>query len=267
MSTKFNRNDSNAADDQFFADDYKIDLNGVEEDLRTSLKDLHAMPCIIDGLIVTVNTGDNTLFDISAGTAYDEDGYRIYISGDELANSGADTTNGAINYICVRHKHSYNVGRAAYKTGVQYNSRKYDDFEIVVRTEAQGIQDGDICLATSTGDGTNISVSTENRTQPDFSGAVDTTPPMRVTGVILTTDAEPSLLQTVIASQMVDDHIPVKSFIEVTWDEVTDPSGIKEYQVELMPLDNSDDEIATKLQAQTVTYSPSAPGGHEEQPT
>lgn len=267
MSTKFNRNDSNAADDQFYADDYKTDLNGVEEDLRTSLGDLHAMPCIISGLVLTVNTGDDSLFDVSAGIAYEEDGYRIEIPSDQSANSGADITNGATNYICVRHKYSYDTNRNAYKTGVLWDTRKFDDFEIVVRTEAQGIQNGDVCLGTSTGNGSGISVSTENRTQPDFSGTADTTPPMKVTGLILATGAEPSLVHGSVESQIVEDDLPVRAWIKVTWNEVTDPSGIKEYQVELVPLDDSNEELPVYLQTQTVKYAPTAPGGPEYQPT
>lgn len=270
MSTKFNRNDSNAADDQFYADDYKTDLNGVEEDLRTSLGDLHAMPCIISGLVLTVNTGDDSLFDVSSGLAYDEDGYRIEIPSDQLANSGADTANGAINYICVRHKNSYDTSRNAYKIGVSWNTRKFDDFEIVVRTEAQGVQAGDVCLGTSTGNGSGISVSTENRTQPDFSGAVDTAPPAKVTGVNLLTGDEPTYIfndpANPISSQVIDDFTPARAWIKVTFNEVTDPSGIREYQVELIPLYYEVSEVVEKedlIQSQTINYSPAAPGGPE----
>lgn len=264
MSTKFNRNDSNVTDDQFFADDYKVDLNGVEGDIRVINTDLHAMPCIINGLVVTVNAGDDTKFDISAGIAYNNDAYKIEIPSIQSANSGADIANGTINYICVRHKYSYSSSRYAYKTGVQYYGRKYDDWEIVVRTEAQGIQDDDVCLATSTGDGSAISVSTENRTEPDFGGAVDTTPPMKVTGVVLTTGPESDLKHVSVASQIIDDNFPVKAWIKATWNEVTDPSGILEYQVELIPLNDSDTELPAYLQTQKVAYAPKAPGGPEE---
>lgn len=264
MSTKFNRNDSNAEDDQFFADDYKVDLNGVEEDLRNINVDLHAMPCIVSGLAVTVNAGDDTKFDISAGIAYDNEAYGFEIPSAQSAISGADIANGAINYICARHKYSYSNSRNAYKTGVLYNSRKYDDWEIIVRTEAQGIQNDDVCLATSTGDGSAISVSTENRTEPDFGGAVDTTPPMKVTGVALTTGPESDLKHSSVASRMIDDNFPVKAWIKATWNEVTDPSGIREYQVELIPLNNSDAELPDYLQTQKVAYAPKAPGGPEE---
>lgn len=271
MSTKFNRNDSNAEDDQFYAEDYKTDLNGVEEDLHTSLGDLHAMPCIISGLVLTVNAGNDDLFDVSAGVAYDEDGYRIEIPSNQLANSGADITDEAENYICVRHKHSYDTSRNAYKTGVLWDTRKFDDFEIVVKTEAQGIQAGDVCLGTSTGDGSSISVSTDNRTQPDFSGAADTTPPMKVTSVAATTGDEPDSVYNAaanpIASQMIEDPTPARAWIKVVWNQVTDPSGISEYQVELIPLDDNDDEIPELLEAQSVKYSPTAPGGPDYQPT
>jgi hypothetical protein len=261
MSTKFNRNDPNAPDDQLFANDFIADLNGVEGDQRQALIDLHAMPCIISGLAVTVNSVDDTLFDVAAGVAYDNEGYRMEIPSAETSVSGADTTNNAINYICVRHKYSYNDGRAAYKTGVQYNSRRNDDWEIVVRTEAQGIQDDDVCLATSTGDGSAISVSTDNRTSPDFGGSADTTPPMTVTGVTLTTGPESSLIHSSVSSQIISDFFPVKSWIKIVWNQVTDPSGIKEYQVELVPLDNSNNELPGYLTTQKVAYAPAAPGG------
>jgi len=259
MSTKFNRNDVNVSDDQFYAEDYQTDLNGVEEDLRTVLTDLHAMPAIISGLTLAVNGGDDTLFDISAGVAYDEDGYRIALPSNQTANSGADTTDGAVNYICIRHKYSMDTSRNAYKTGVLYNTRKYDDFEIVVRTEAQGIQDGDVCVGTSTGvGGTSISVSTDNRTQPDFSGAADTTAPAKVTGVALTTGAEPSLIYNgvskPIADQLVQDDLPSKAWIQAQWEPIVDPSGIREYQIEIIPLDDDDNELPDYLESAKVNY-------------
>jgi hypothetical protein len=259
MSTKFNRNDANVADDQFYASDYQEDLNGVEEDQRAALTDLHAMPCIISGLALTVYAGDDSLFDISAGAGYDEDGYRVSLGSNQLANSGADTTDGAINYICVRHKYSTSDTRDAYKTGVVYYTRKYDDFEIVVRTEAQGLQAGDICVGTSTGQsGTSISVSTDNRTQPDFSGAADTTSPAKVTGVGITTGAEPNLIYDgsgkQIASELVADDLPSRAWIKVQWDSVTDPSGIRQYEVEMVPLDSSDNELPEYLESAVVSY-------------
>lgn len=260
MSTKFNRNDSNVSDDQFYASDYQEDLNGVEEDLRTVLTDLHAMPCIVSGLVLTVNTGDDTLFDISAGIGYDEDSYRVTLASDQLANSGADTTDGVINYICIRHKYSTDTSRNANKTGVLYNTRKYDDFEIVVRTEAQGIQAGDICVGTSTGQGgTSISVSTDNRTQPDFSGATDTTAPAKVTGIVATTGPEPNLIYNgtgkQIADELVADDLPSRAWIKVQWDSITDPSGIKQYEVEMIPLDSSDNELPEYLESAKVSYN------------
>jgi len=259
MSTKFNRNDSNVSDDQFYASDYQADLNGVEEDLRTVLTDLHAMPAIITGLTLTVNGGDNTLFDISAGVAYDEDGYRINLSTNQVGNSGADTTNGVANYICVRHKYSMDNSRNAYKTGVVYNTRKYDDFEIVIRTEAEGLQDGDVCIGTSTGQGgTSISVSTDNRTQPDFSGATDATAPAKVTGIILTTGPEPNLIYNgagnPIADQLVKDDLPSRAWIKVQWYQISDPSGIRQYEIELVPLDDGDNELPDYLESAKISY-------------
>jgi hypothetical protein len=266
MSTKFNRNDANAGEDKFYIGDYKADLNGIEEDIREANKLLHQMPCIISGLVVTVNSGDDSLFDVSAGEAFDEDANIIDMPSAETAVDGADVTDDAINYICIRHKYSYDNGRAAYKTGTMYYSAIYDDYEIVVRTEAGGLQEGDVCLATSTGDGTGISVSTDNRTTPDFSGAADTTPPMKVTGVKLATGPEPGLIHSSVSAQLIDDHYPVLSYIEVTFNEVNDPSGIKEYQVELIPLDNSDDEQPEYLMTQAIKYAPTAPGGPEYTP-
>ena len=261
MSTKFNRNDSHAADDRFYLDDYRCDLNGVEEDQRTALVDLHAMPCIIKGLAVTVNAGDDTLFDVAAGIAYDRYGYRVEVPAAQTGNPGADTTAGAENYLCLRHKYTLDVGRAAYKTGMQYNTRKYDDFEIVIRTEAEGLQDGDICLGLSTGNGSGISVSTDNRVSPDYGGAADTTPPMTVTGVALATGAESSLVHSAVAAQLITDGVPVRAWIKVTWNQVSDPAGIREYQVEMVPLDNSDNELPEYLITRKVAYAPTAPGG------
>ena len=263
MSTKFNRNDSSANDDEFYLGDYQGDINGIEGDLRDHTKAFHEVPCIISGFIVTVNTSDDDLFDVTAGQAFDEDA-KIIIQPDDLtAVEGADIADGAINYICVRHKYSYSDSRNAYRTGVLYNTRKYDDYEIVVRTEAGGIQTGDICIATATGNGTGISISTDDRCSPDFGGTSDTNPPMKVTGVSLETGAEQSLIHPSVSSQFHANNEVVKAYITVTFNEVSDPSGISEYQVEMVPLDNSDDEQVELLSSQTIKYSAEAPGGPE----
>ncbi len=267
MSTKFNRNDSNAGDDKFYLPDYVADLNGVEQDLRDYNLALHEMPCIISGLEVTVNPGDDDLFDVSAGLAFDNAARRIELPVGLVGEPGADTTDGAINYICIRHKYSYSDSRNAYKTGAAYYTRKYDDYEIVIRTEAQGIQTGDVCLATSTGTGTGITLDTDDRTQPDFSGGGDTTAPMKVTGVTLGTGADPTIMYPLIADQFIDDDRPVPTFVKVTFNEVSDASGIKEYQVELVPLNGSDQEIPEYLTSQTIKYAPTAPGGPDYTPS
>ena len=266
MSTKFNRNDSNAGNDKFYIGDYREDINAIENDIREMNKALHQMPCIISGLVVTVNSGNQTLFDVSGGMAFDNEAKFILLPpAGETAVTGADITNEAINYVCIRHKSSYKTNRPAYKTGYSYPTKIYDDYEIVVRTEAGGLQDGDVCLATTTGNGTGISVSTDNRTSPDYSGAADTTPPMKVTGVTLTTGAEPALVHSSVSDQLIDDHYPVTCWIGVSFNQVTDPSGIREYQVEMIPLDNYDNELPEYLLTQSIKYAPSAPGGPDYQ--
>jgi hypothetical protein len=262
MSTKFNRNDSNAADDQLYLDDYRNDLNGVEEDHRTGIADLHAVPAIISGLSVTLNA-NNTSVDVAAGVAYDKDAYRIEVASAELAIP-VDTTLDAINYICIKHVYSYGSSRTAYKTGVLFNATKYDDFQIDVKTEAEGPPStleaaGYVVLATTTGTGSSVSISIDDRTKPDYSGEEDTSPPAQVINVSASTGPESSLVYNAagnpIADQMVEDDLPARAWIRVSFSPVSDPSGISRYEIEMVPLDDSDAELPDYLESAQINYN------------
>jgi hypothetical protein len=262
MSTKFNRGNINAADDQFYHDDYKDDVDGLEEDLRTVTTDMNDCPCILSGLAVSINV-NLTSVNVSAGVGYDNEGYRVNVAISETGFA-VDTTLNAVNFVCISHVYTDSDSRNAYKTGVLYNTRRSDDYVVSIKLEADGPADvleeaGYIVLAKTTGTGTTILLSTAERTTPDFSGNRDTDAPPQVIGLALTTGDEPSLIYNgsgnPIMAQMISHGEIARAWIKVAWIPVSDISGIKEYEVEVIPLDSSDAELPDYLQSETVSYN------------
>jgi hypothetical protein len=211
---------------------------------------------------VTLNA-NNISVNVVAGKSYDINALRIVMA---LAYNAlpVDTTLGAINYVCIKHIYEYSGQRGAYKTGASFYANKYDSYALEVKTQAQGPPSaleaaGYVVLATTTGTGSSVTISTSDRTKPDFSGAEDLTAPSQVIGVTLATGPEPSLVyngaSNPIASMMVEDDLPVRAYIQVNWAAVIDPSGIARYELELVPLEDDDTELPDYLESARLGYN------------
>jgi hypothetical protein len=254
MSEKYNRNDATASKDVQKLSDYVKDLNGVEEDERDFRSDIYPTGVIVSGLTVYNNETPDQYVNIAddpddpqfGGVAYDEYGERIYLPN-PAGGIEVDTTQDAVNYACVRHKYSYVDTRAAKKDGTQWFVTKYDDFEIVVRTQAEGIQEGDICLAKTTGQGSSVTISFEERHSPDLSGGSDAMGPPKVYGVAVTTGLESDNMIPAILTTYQHNPAPKFCWVKVEWIPVTDPSGIREYEVTLTPVDSQGDEAINQM--------------------
>jgi len=141
MSTKFNRNDPEASNDRFYIEDYQTDINSIEQELKDSKKHFEILPCIITGLIVTVDPYPAQTFNISSGFAYDQDANPIPVPVGIIGiffNPASPN-----NYIILRHKTSTDTPRQAYLSGNEYDTRMYDDYEIIV---SSSYTTGDIIL-------------------------------------------------------------------------------------------------------------------------
>ncbi|MBE9570051.1 MAG: hypothetical protein IMF11_05465, partial [Proteobacteria bacterium] len=161
MSTKYNRNNANAADDKFYLNDYRTDLNGVEKDDREQTKDFELLPCIVSGLGLTPSAYPSTNVTVAPGIARDKDGKRIQLATSQLAQI-TDTVGGN-NYVILSHKDSTDTPRKAYNTGNEYDTREYDDFELTV---ASTYNQDDIVLGNVKVEGGENVLYTEERT-PD----------------------------------------------------------------------------------------------------
>jgi len=262
MPEFWNINNANCVDDQIHHEDIIAALEGLNDQAKNTLKHLLS-PCIIEGFVVydpsgnTVKIANDPDTPTSGGIAYDEDGDLIQALT-PITGIQVDTTNAAINYVCVRHTTQETDNRTAYKTGVIWPTRISDYYEVVVRTEAQGILAGDVCLATTTGNGTTVTISTEDRTTPDYSGGSDTTGPSKVTGVAVTTGVETGKINSDILDEFAFVDDPLRCWIKVEWVDVTDPSGILGYEIALVPLDDDDDENIDEVEVFTMTYDQDA---------
>ncbi len=171
MSTKYNRNDANAGDDKFYLNDHKAELNGVEEDDREQVQDFELLPCIVSGLGLTPAAYPSTNVTVAPGVARDKDGRRIQIASSQLVQ--ISDTGGGNNYVILSHKYSTDTPRKAYSTGTEYNTRKYDDFELNV---ASTYSTDDIVLGNVKVEGSENVLYTEERT-PDVAKPVRKEPP------------------------------------------------------------------------------------------
>lgn len=171
MSTKYNRNDSNAGDDKFYLNDHNAELNGVEKDDREQVQDFELLPCIVSGLGLTPAAYPSTNVTVAPGVARDKDGRRIQIASSQLVQ--ISDTGGGNNYVILSHKYSTDTPRKAYSTGTEYNTRKYDDFELNV---ASTYSADDIVLGNVKVEDSENVLYTEERT-PDVAKPVRKEPP------------------------------------------------------------------------------------------
>lgn len=256
MSTKFNRNDPEAGNDKFYHDDYKVDLNGVEQDRFEDVQDFEELPCIVSGLDLTPEDYPSTTVAVAAGIARDKDGKRIQVPEDDSVT--ITDTGGGNNYVILKHKYSKDTPRNAYSTGVSYDTRQYDDYELEV---AATYEAGDIVLGNvKVIGGVNV-LYLEERTHPVYKPTSgDTTPPTDPSNLVLTTGI------------MGNDDIPLYdktkyvakaerlAWIKAAWDASIDTgSGLANYEIYLIPLSKSDVELLDKRQEQKVKYSASDP--------
>lgn len=259
MSTKFNRDDANAVDDQMFLDDYTTDMGGLETDIMDTRKDFHA-PSIVYGLFVFnnavpdqyVNIADDPITPTTGGIAYDEDGYRIDVSIAQ-ANVLVDVTLDAINYVCVRYLSTESESRIAYKTGETWNGQLSGSFEVVVKTEAEGIETGDVCLATTTGTGAAVTLDTNDRQQPDYSESTESLIIPKVTGLQGTTGAGSTLVDDFIEFEF--DDTPDRAYITLDWVSLFDDViGITGYEISLIPYLTVGGEQESGINIAFLTY-------------
>ena len=256
MSTKFNRNDVNTADDKFYINDYKADLNAVEQDNFEDTKDFEDIPCIVSGLTLTPVAYPSVNVTVAAGTARDEDGKRINVPVEQIVQI-TDTVGGN-NYIILSHKYSEDTLRKAYETGTEYDTRKYDDFELTV---ASSYSADDIVLGNVKVVGAQNLLYLEERTHPVYKPqSGDTTAPTDPSNLVLTSGI------------MGDDDIPIYdgtkyvkrterlAWLKADWDPSADyGSGLAGYEIFLIPLNAADVEQIDKRETRKVRYSTSDP--------
>ncbi|MCF6192563.1 MAG: hypothetical protein L3J76_05475 [Candidatus Hydrothermae bacterium] len=231
MAEKFNRNDPNAADDKFYLDDYRVDINGLEAEALERLRDFEVLPCILNGLDVTPITGDYTRVQVAAGSAYDADGHKIVVPVAQTVDL-VDTTDNP-NHILLRYATVEDTPREAYLTGTTWNTRIQDSFQIVVTTTAPS--SADVVLATVTSDGTTtLTVDTSLRTNPVAKPRpTDPNPPSQPTITNVTTGPDIPVEQP--QPLAMDMHPPRTAYVDVDWTASTDASGIAHYRVLWVP--------------------------------
>ncbi len=231
MAAKYNRNDPNAADDKFYIDDYRVDLNGLEAEALERLRDFEVLPCILNGLDVSPITGNYIQVQVSSGSAYDADGNKIVVPANQTVDL-VDTT-GNPNYILLRYATVEDTPREAYLTGTTWNTRIQDSFQIVVTTTAPSATD--VVLATVTSDGAStIVVDNSLRTHPVAKPQpTDPNPPSQPTIVNVTTGPDVPVEQP--QALALDIHIPRTAYVDISWAASTDASGIAHYRVLWVP--------------------------------
>lgn len=91
---------------------------------------------IVNGLRVTVNNVDNTLLNVSAGSAYTPNGERVVVPTDQSGLSLADYTDEAANLICLFYKESQTTPKPHITDGTARNTEATPTFELIALTEA-----------------------------------------------------------------------------------------------------------------------------------
>ena len=227
MASKFNRNDSNAGDDRFYMDDYRADLNGVEEELRERVRDFERLPAIGGGLTVTSPSNTSDYIEVSGGWAYDGEGRKVIVPSTQqvqLVDLG-----GGNNYIVLRYRTVYDTPRKAFETGVEYNTRVHDGFELLC---VPSYEDGDVVLGNVRRESGENVIYTNERTLPVAKPqVVDTEPPPApvITGVETGLEVVSDRAQTI--------DLPRTAWVRVSWAPVSDSSGIAAYEVVWIPVE------------------------------
>lgn len=255
MSTRFNRNHEQVANDKFYTEDYRVDLNGVEQSHQKSIQDFETLPCIISGGNVTAPTWPDITASISACRARDKDGRPVQFG--ETEQITLVNTAGGNNYIILKYKASTDTPRNAFTTGVEYPTRLFDDFELEV---AETFDPGDIILA-NIKKVSNVWIKYDSeRTHPVYRPlAGDTTPPTDPADLVLTTGMMADTSLPLAAADFIPRTNPL-AWLKAAWTASQDQSGIRGYEIFLIPLTLVQQnwvEQLDKRQEQKVVYSAS----------
>lgn len=197
MSTKFNRNDAQAGNDYLYHDDYKIDLNGVEQDLLDALKTFEILPCIISGLTLTPAAYPSTNIIVAVGASREKEGKPVVVGSQQTVIM--TNLSGGNNYVILNHKYSTDTARKAYTSGISYNTRKYDDFELEV---AETYETGDIVLGNVKREGSSNVLYANERT-PQVAKPFAIVPPPVPTRLTLTSGWDDVYRKTGAASGLI----------------------------------------------------------------
>lgn len=92
---------------------------------------------VVNGLRLSVNASDNTLFDVSAGQAYAPNGERIDVASSQLANTLSDYTLDTRNLICLFYKETQQTLQPHETDGTSRNTEAVATFELVALTQTE----------------------------------------------------------------------------------------------------------------------------------
>jgi len=255
MSTKFNRNHAEAGNDKFYHDDHKAELNGVEQDHFEDIQDFEELPCIVSGLDLAPEDYPSTVVAVDPGTARDQDGNRV--TNPEMQFVDILNTSGGNNYVILSHKFTTDTPRNAYSSGVSYDTRIFDDYELTV---AETYEAGDIVLGNVKVIGGVNLLYFEERTHPVYKPASgDTTPPTDPANLTLTSGIMGDTGVPVYADNYVA-RAERLAWLKAAWDASVDyGSGLAGYEIFLIPLSKADVEQLDKREDRKVRYSASDP--------
>ncbi len=247
MGVRFNRNDSNVRDDKFYLEDYRDDLNWLEEQIRSRIADFETLPVIIQGLELSMDSDGNV--QISPGIAYDGQANRIVVPTVQAITPS--NKSGGNNYVILRYRIQEGVRKAFY-TGVEYPAKLHDSFEIVV---SDTFQQNDVVLGNVVFVNGNWEITYSERT-PYVSRPApkDTFPP------------SPPIITQIETNPMHDNFLELlgiapNSYVQVSFEEVSDSSGIRGYEVVWVPYildENTQSLVPIEIEKKTV-FATSSP--------
>jgi len=239
MPEKFNINDPEALNDMLFPLDYRTDENANEQEHGEIVGDvLGDMPVIIAGLSVTTATTP-LKFKVLAGAGRDVDGKRTAVAVDQDDQEPATVVPGAWNYIAIKHAYTTSDARLAKGSGVSYDSRRQDSYEIDISASEQNEADGYIRLTRARNVGGAWEFDDSYRSR-DISGASSggfTTIPTSLT--VAEDEAEPlgdffgmDLLSGKVAKTLAFEEV----LVPVDFDPpAVHPEGIRLYEAWFVP--------------------------------
>ena len=228
--SRFNRNDPNVQDDKFYLDDYRANLNDLEARLLQILKDFEVLPCRGEGLTLKYDAGTGEIT-ITAGWGYDREGHRIVVPSDVNIIPTLSVGN---NYVILRYRAVETNPRAAFYTGITYNTRIVDSYEIVTTDTLSATETG-IVLGNLQYDGTNVVIDYSERSP------LISRPPIN--------DPDPPTVPTIttVATGFytvgVGPFQQKQAYVDLSWTASTDTTGVKEYEVYWVPLDDYMNEM------------------------